>query len=93
MINQNVQLHSNSREAEIRRYDQNGHSVRESDSNSEFNRLSDELNERISQEMGEFISSVSSQIQRAINEAINDQRFPQIQATLRSGQGQVPERR
>ena len=39
--------------------------------------------------MGEFISSDSSQIQRAINDKI----LPQIQATLRSGQGQVPERR
>ena len=50
LINQNVQLHSNSREAEIRSYAQNGHSVRESDSNSEFNRLSGKLNQRISQE-------------------------------------------
>ena len=39
------------------------------------------------------MSSVSSQIQRAINEAINDQILPQIQATLRSGQGRMPERR
>ena len=36
---------------------------------------------------------VSSQIRRAINEAINEQVLPQIQATLRSGQGQVPDRR
>ena len=39
------------------------------------------------------MSSVSFHIQRAINEAISDQIFPQIQATLRSGQGRVPERR
>ena len=39
------------------------------------------------------MSSVSSQIQRAINQAISDQILPQIQATSRSGQGQVPERR
>ena len=30
---------------------------------------------------------------RAINEAISDQILPQIQATLKSGQGQVLERR
>ena len=43
--------------------------------------------------MGDFMSSVSVQIQRAINEAISDQILPQIQATLRSGQGLMPERR
>ena len=32
-------------------------------------------------------------VQRAINEAINDQILPQIQANLRSGQRQMPERR
>ena len=31
-----------------------------------------------------------TQIQRAISEAINEQVLPQTQATLRSGQGQVP---
>ena len=40
------------------------------------------------------MSTISSQIQRAAtNEAINDQILPQIRATLRSGQGQMPERR
>ena len=39
------------------------------------------------------MSSVSSQIQRALNETKNDQILPQIQATLRSGPGQAPERR
>ena len=43
--------------------------------------------------MGDFISTVTSEIQRAINEAISDQILPQIHATLRSGQGQMPERR
>ena len=43
--------------------------------------------------MGDLMSTVSCQIQRAINEAINDQILPQIQATLRSGQGQISERR
>ena len=67
--------------------------MRESDSNSEFNRLSCEAESKFCQEMGELLSSVSSQIQRAINEAINNQILPQIQATLRSDQGQMPERR
>ena len=39
------------------------------------------------------MSSVSSEIQRAINEAIKNQILDQIQATLRSGQGQMTERR
>ena len=39
LINQNVQSHSNSREPEHKSYARNGHSVRESDSNSGFNRL------------------------------------------------------
>ena len=43
--------------------------------------------------MGNFMSAVSSQVQRAINEEISDQILPQIQATLRSGQGPMPERR
>ena len=42
--------------------------------------------------MCDFMSTVSSQIQRVLNEAISDQIFPQIQATLRTGQGQLPER-
>ena len=39
------------------------------------------------------MSTVSSHIQRAINEAKSDQILPQIQATLKSGQGHMPERR
>ena len=39
------------------------------------------------------MTTVSSQIQRAMNEAIKDQILPRIQAILRSGQGQMPERR
>ena len=38
------------------------------------------------------MSSVSSEIQRAKREAINEHILPQIQASLRSGQGQVPHR-
>ena len=39
--------------------------------------------------MSELMSSVSSQIQRAINEQV----LPQFQCTLKSGQGQIPNRR
>ena len=81
-MNQNTNSHSNSHEAVPRTYAQNGHSLRETDSSSEFNRLSGELSQRITQEMGDFMSTVSSQIQRALNEAISDQILPQIQATL-----------
>ena len=45
---ENTNSHSSSRrEPEIRTYVQNGHSLREKDSNSEFIRLSGELNQRI----------------------------------------------
>ena len=52
-----------------------------------------ELSQRITREMSHFMSTVSSQTQRAINDAISDQIMPQIQATLKPGQGHVPERR
>ena len=42
--------------------------------------------------MNEVMSTVSSQIQKTISEAINEQVLPQIQASLRSGQGQMPHR-
>ena len=92
LLNQNSNFNLNSPEAEIRTYAQNGQSPRVADSGSEF-RLSGELNERITREMSDFMSTVSSQIQQALNEAINDQILPQIQATLKSGQGHVPEKR
>ena len=38
------------------------------------------------------MSTISSQIQKAINEAISDQILLQLQATLKSGQGRIPER-
>ena len=44
--------------------------------------------------MDDYSSTVvGSQIQRALNEAISDQILPQIQATLRSGQKQMLERK
>ena len=92
-MNQSSKSHSSSPEAEPRTYAQNGQSLRETDSNSEFNRLSGDLNRRFTQEMGDFMGTVSSQIQRAINEAISVEILPQIQATLRSRQRQMPERR
>ena len=39
------------------------------------------------------MSTVSSQIQRAINEAISEQILPQVQVTVKSGQGHMPERK
>ena len=93
LMNQDINSHSNSKGGEIRSCSQNGQNMRGNDSSSEFNRLSGELNQRITQKMGDFMSSVSSQIQRSIHEAINEQTLPQIQATLRSEQGQIPERR
>ena len=92
LINHDVNSHSNSREDEIKVYAGNGHKSGEVDSSSEINRSSGELNQRITQEMNDLMSNVCSQIQRAIHEAINEQILPQVQATLRSGQGQVPRR-
>ena len=43
--------------------------------------------------MSDFMSTVSSQIESARNEAISDQILTQIQTTLKSGQGHIPERR
>ena len=43
--------------------------------------------------MSDLMSSVISQIRRAISGAINEQVLSQVQATLRSEQGQVPSRR
>ena len=88
LTNHDLNSHSNSRGNEIRGYAGNGQNSRETDSSSEINRLSGELNQRITQELNDM-NSVSSQIQRAISEAINDQVLPQIQATLESGQGQM----
>ena len=91
-VNQNTNSHSNSLDAELRTYTQNVQNLRGTDSNCVLNRLSGELNQRRTQEMGDFMSTVSSHIQRAINEAISDQMLPQIQATIESGQGRMPER-
>ena len=93
LVNHDVNSHSNSKEDEIRGYAGIGQNSREADFSSEINRLSGELNQRITQEMNDLMSSVSSQIQRGISEAINEQVLPQIQASLRSGLGQIPDRR
>ena len=92
LVNNESSSHSTSRENEIRDFAGNGNNSGEIGYSSEFNELSGELNQRITQEMNDLMSSVSSQIQRAISEATNEQVPPQIQATLRSGQGQVPSR-
>ena len=93
LVNHDVNSHSIYREHEIRVYAGNGHNSCETDSSSDINRLSGELNQRITQEMNDLMSSVRSQIQKAISEAINEQVLPQIQATLGFGQGQVPDTR
>ena len=93
ILNQDSNSHPISDEAEIRTCAQNGQSSREIDSGSGFTRLSGELNPKINREMSDFMSTVSSQIQRVINEAISDQILPQIQASLKSGQGHMPDRR
>ena len=81
-MNQNTNSHSISHNVEIRTYAQKGRSLRETDSNSEFERLSGEMNQKITHEMGDFMSIVSSLIQRAKNEALSDHIMLQIQATL-----------
>ena len=93
LLNQNSNSHPNFYESEIRIYARYGQSSREVVSDSELNRLSGELNQRITKEMSDFMSTVSSPIQGAINEAISDQILPQIQATLKSGQGHMTERK
>ena len=92
LASHDVNSHTNSRKYEIRGYAGICPNSREVDSSSDNNRLSGELNQRITQEMNDLMSSVSSRIQRAISEAINEQVLPQIQVTLRSGQGHVPSR-
>ena len=93
LLNKDSNSHPSSHEAEIRTCAQNGQCSSEIDSGSEFNRLSGELNQNITKEMSDLLSTVSSQIQRAIHEAISDQILPQIQASLKSGQVHMPERR
>ena len=89
LVNHDVNSHPISRENEIMGYAGNG---READSSSEINRLSGALNQRITQDLSDLMCSVNTQIQRTINEAISDQVLPQIEATIRSGQGHVPDR-
>ena len=42
--------------------------------------------------MNGLMNRVSVQIQKAISGAINEQMLPQIQASLRSGSGQMPQK-
>ena len=92
MVDHNTNSHSNFAENEIRRFAGNGQNSEEIDSGSDINRLSGELNPRITQEMNGLMNSVSLQIQRAISEVINEQVLPQIQVSLRSGSGQMPQK-
>ena len=88
-----MKSHSKSREDEIWGYAGSGHNSRKVDWSSKINRLSGELNQRITQEINDLMGSLSMQIQRAVSVAVNEQVLPQIEATLRSGQGQVLDRR
>ena len=90
LVNHVVNSHSNSRKDEIRSYTGNGRNSIEVDSCSEINKFSGEVNRGSTHEMNDLMSCERSQIQRAISEAINEQVLPQIQATLKSGQGLVP---
>ena len=62
-INKESNSHSNSKENEIRNFAGHGHNSGGTESDSEFKRLSGELNQRITQEMNNLMSSVSSLIQ------------------------------
>ena len=87
----NINSHTNAGENEIRRFAGNGQNPGVIDFSSEINRFSEKWNQRITQEMNGVMNSVSLQIQRAISEAINDLVLPRIQASLRSGSGQMPQ--
>ena len=88
LVNNESNSHFNSRENEIRGFVGHVHNSEGTESSSEFNRLSEELNQRISQEMDGLMSSVGIQIQRAVSEAITEQVLPQIQASPRAGSRQ-----
>ena len=93
LLNQDSNSHPNPHKTEIWTYAQNGQNSSEVDSGSKFNSLSGEFNQKIFREMSDFMSTVSSLIQRAHNEKNRDQTLPQIQATLKYGQGHMPQRR
>ena len=61
--------------------------VTETDSGSELNRLSVEINQKITQEMNGLMNSGSLPIQ-AIKETINEQVLPEVQASLKAVNGQ-----
>ena len=92
LIDHNSYFHSNSRKNEIRGFAENGQNSGENDSSSELNRLSGELNQRFTQKTNGLMNSVSLQIQRAVTEAINEHVLPQIQASLKSGNGLLPQK-
>ena len=69
-----------------------GHKSAGTDSSTEFNILSGNLNLRISREMDEMMNSVSVQIQRAIKDAISSQVLPQIQNALRARSGPLTQK-
>ena len=92
LTDHNSNNHSNSRKNENRGFAGNDRSSGAINSSSELHRLSGESNGRLTQKMNGLMTSVSVQIQRAIHEAINEQVLPQTQASLRSVNGQPPQR-
>ena len=92
LVDHNSNFHFNSTENDISWCTGNGRSSGETDSSSELNRLSGDLNQRITQEVNGLMSIVSMQIQSAINEAVNEHVLSQIQAYLRSINEQPPQK-
>ena len=86
----NTKCRTNSSENEIRLFAGICHNSAEIGSSSKINRLSGELNQRITLEMNRLMNIVSLQTQMAIREAIIEHALPQIQASLKSGSGQMP---
>ena len=84
LLNQDSNSQPHSHETEIRTYVQNGHSSREVDSASEFNRLSGELNQKITKEMSELMSTVSSRIQRALRLLVSKYCLKKSQSEIRT---------
>ena len=92
LIDHTANSNSNSDKNVIKRFAVNGPHSKEIHSSSEINRLSGELNQIITQKMNDLMCSLSSLFQRAISGAVNEQVLAKIQASLKSGSGQMPEK-
>ena len=92
LLDRNTKSRTNSSENEIRLFAGNCHNSAEIGSSSKINRLSGEHNQRITLEMNGLMNLVNLQIQGAISESIYGQALPQIQASFKSGSGQMPQK-